>query len=113
MKRENRNLRDPKFTKIAEQNAMELILQYVWAPIVLALLAIWRMLHRHEKEIEQCSDAHVRTEIGLKEAKEGRKEIYDKIETVRSDLTAQHSSLRADQREDFKEIRDLISNMSK
>jgi len=89
---------------------MELILQYVWAPIVLALLAIWRMLHRHDKEIEACSIAHERTEIGLKEAKAGRKAIYDKIETVRSDLTKQHADLRKDQREDFKEIRDLIIN---
>jgi hypothetical protein len=123
MKRQNRLLRDTDFTKIWEQ-AMDWINEYLWAPFVLAVGAVWRMLHRHDKELAACADAHKSLTNSVKEATDGRNKIYNKIETVRKelgeqhadlrkDLTEQHETLRREQREDFQEIRKTIASIGK
>ncbi len=109
MKRENRNLRVPNFTKILEQK-MELVLQYVWAPIAAWLVALSKSLHSHGKELAAIKTSQESLSEAVSEAKESRKDIVNKIETVRTELTSQHETLRKEQREDFKEIRDLIVN---
>ena len=109
MKRENRKLRDLKFTKLLEQK-MELILQYVWAPIAAWLVALSKLLQGHGKDLAIIKTSQDSLSEAVAEARTSRKEIVDKIETVRTELTTQHETLRKEQREDFKEIRDLIVN---
>ena len=92
---------------------MDWIIDYIWAPFVLAVAGIWRMLHRHDREIASIITAHDGLTEEVIKATEGRKVIYDQIETVRGELTEQHNTLRKEQREDFKEIRDLIVNGNK
>jgi hypothetical protein len=86
-------------------------MQYLWTPLVLVLVGVWKMLHRHDKEIAACVAAHEGLAQSTEEAKGSRKEIYDKIETVRKDLTAQHTTLRKEIREDFKETRKAIASL--
>lgn len=109
MKRQNRILRVPKFTKFAEQK-MELVLQYVWAPIAAWLVGISRVLHGHGKSLASMQATQHNLSTAVEEARSSRKDIFDKIETTRTELTQQHETLRKEQREDFKEIRDLIVN---
>lgn len=112
MKRENQLLRDTKFTKFWEQK-MELILQYIWAPFGLWLGGISKVMHKHGNSIAAMETAQQNLSTAVDEARSSRKEIYDKVETVRTELTQQHETLRKEQREDFKEIRDLIVNGNK
>jgi len=109
MKRKNRILRDTNFTKILEQK-MELILQYVWAPIAVWLAGLSKVLHSHGTKMAAMETTQENLSTAVDEARSSRKEIYDKVETVRTELTQQHEVLRKEQREDFKEIRDLIVN---
>lgn len=109
MKRENRNLRVPNFTKIWNQK-MELVLQYVWAPIAAWLVGLSKLLHGHGKDIATIKATQENLSTAVEEARSSRKDIFDKIETTRTELTSQHETLRREQREDFKEIRDLIIN---
>jgi chromosome segregation ATPase len=90
---------------------MDWITDYLWTPLLLAAAYFWRMLHRHDKEIAECTNAHETTAQAISEAKGSRKEIYDKIETVRKDLTDQHTTLRKEIREDFKETRNMIATL--
>jgi len=92
---------------------MEWIADNLWAPLVPVALWLWRMLHNHDKELEALKGHQKQIDESIKEGSTGRKQIYDKIESVRQELTGQHALLRKDQREDFKEIRDLIANNGK
>lgn len=112
MKLENRIWRVPNFTKFAEQK-MELVLQYVWAPIAAWLVGISKVLHGHGNHIAAIQTTQENLSTAVDEARTSRKEIYDKIETTRTESTQQYETLRKEQREDFKEIRDLIINGGK
>ncbi len=112
MKRKNRILHAPNFLKFAEQK-MELILQYIWAPAMAWLVGVSKVLHGHGNKIAAMETTQENLSTAVDEARGSRKEIYDKVETVRTELTAQHEVLRKEQREDFKEIRDLIVNGNK
>jgi hypothetical protein len=104
-KRKFRILRAPNFPKIWEQG-MDWITENMWAPLVPLAFWLWRMIHRHDKELAVVKEA-------ISDSSGGRKAIYDKIESVRLELASQHATLRKEQREDFKEIRDLIVNGGK
>lgn len=92
---------------------MDWIQDYLWAPLVPVAFWLWRMLHRHDKEIGECQTAQEGLTAAVDEARESRKEIYDKIETVRTELTGQHEQLRKDQREDFKDLHTAITGLGK
>ena len=89
---------------------MELVLQYIWAPIAAWLVALSKLLHGHGKDIATIRTNQENLSTAVEEAKTSRKEIFNKIESTRTELTTQHETLRKEQREDFKEIRDLIVN---
>lgn len=92
---------------------MELVLQYIWAPIGAWLVATTKVLYRHGNSIATIQTTQESLSTAVEEARTSRKEIYDKIETTRTELTQQQETLRKDQREDFKEIRDLIISGNK
>ncbi len=98
--------------KIREQ-VMELILQYMWTPLVALAVGFYKILHRHEREIANCAASQENLMTSVDEARQSRKEIYDRVDSVRTDLTAQHTKLRDEQREDFKEIRKMIGLIGK
>ena len=72
-----------------EKTAMDIMLEYLWTPLVLVVLAIGKMLHRHDKELVACAEH----------------------QSVRNDLTKQRMLLRKEQREDFQEIRKAIAKI--
>lgn len=95
-------------------------LEYLWTPLIAAFGFLWYTTAKAQEEVKEVkiSVAGCETQIdailtAVDEARTGRKEIYDKVETVRSELTHQHSTLRKEQREDFKEIRKLIATIGK
>lgn len=92
---------------------MELVLQYIWAPAMLWLAGLSKLLHGHGKSLAALETTQANLSTAVDEARSSRKEIYDKVETVRKELTSQHETLRKEQREDFKEIRELIVNGNK
>ena len=89
---------------------MELVLQYVWAPIAAWLVGLSKLLHGQGRDLATIKTTQENLSAAVEEAKNSQKDILDKVETVRTELTAQHNTLRVEQREDFKEIRDLIIN---
>ena len=92
---------------------MDWIQEYLWAPLVPIAFWLWRMLHRHDREIGECQTAQEGLTASVDEAREGRKQIYDKIETVRTELSEQHNQLRKDQRDDFKDLHKAITSIGK
>lgn len=93
--------------------AMQLFMEYLWAPILALFAYLWTAVHRVEKKTTEHDVQIGAIVTAVAEAKTSRKEIYDKVETVRAESSAQHSTLRKEQREDFKELRELVSTLKK
>ena len=95
-----------------KEQAWAFILDYFWAPVVTAIVALWAAIHKVDKKVvKQTSDLNSACE-DISAFGDSCEKIYDKIDNVRKDLTEQHSTLRKEQREDFKEIRELIGSMN-
>lgn len=109
--RKNEILRGPNFSNFREQGLMEKILDWLWTPLLAMCAALWSKAHRNSTNIEVLVKSHENLDSHIHDANEGRKHMYDKIEAVRKELAAQHATLRAEQRNDFKEIRDQINNL--
>ena len=92
---------------------MDWIQEYLWAPLVPVAVWLWTMLHRHDKEISEVQTAQEGLTAAVDEARTSRKAIYDKIETVRTELSTQHEQLRKDQRDDFKDLHKAIAGLGK
>lgn len=97
-----------------------LFFEYLWTPLIAAFGFLWHTTAKVQEEVKEVKIglAECETQIdtiltAVGEARNSRKEIYDKVEDVRTELTDQHSNLRKEQREDFKEIRDMISTIGK
>lgn len=88
-----------------------ILLEYLWTPLVAAFLYLWAQVHKTDKRLHSCELQLSTITTGMKDAKAGRKQIYDRVESVRAELGKDHAKLRDDQREDFKEIRELIAGM--
>jgi hypothetical protein len=99
-------------TQMKDQ-AWALIVEYFWAPVVGALTYVWARIHGVDMRVASCEIQIDTIVTSVDEAKISRREIYDKIETVRSELGEQHVILRKEQRADFKEIRTLIASIGK
>lgn len=104
----NEILRGCNFSKIREQGVMEKILDWIWTPLLAMLAALWTKSNRNSTNIEVIVASMKHMDRHIQEATESRRQIYEKIEAVRDELTAQHATLRQEQKNDFREIRDHL-----
>jgi len=92
---------------------MELIIQYMWTPLLVVAAGFYRILSRHDREIAAIATTQENLTNTVEEARKSRAAIFDKVEQNRKEFTEQTTQLRNDQREDFKEIRELIGTIGK
>jgi hypothetical protein len=86
-------------------------MEYLWAPAAALFVYFWSWVHRVDNRVASCEVQIDTIVAAVDRAQSARREIYDKVESVRADLTKQHSTLRKEQREDFKEIRKLVATL--
>lgn len=98
----------------------ELLLEYLWTPLVGAIGFLWHLTSAVKDEVKEVKiivaehDTQIETILtAVDEARVSRKEIYDKVHATRVEATTQVETIRKEQREDFKEIRELISSIGK
>lgn len=92
---------------------MAILMEYIWTPLVGAFGYLWLHLHKVDKRVQVC-ETQIDTITDIAEAASvSRKEIYDKVDATRIESTKQVETIRKEQREDFKEIRDLIAGIGK
>jgi len=90
---------------------VELILEYLWTPLLVLFGYLWRSIHRVEKKVVE-HDTQIDTILtAVNEARKSRKDIFDHVEQNRKEFTQQTTVLRKEQREDFKEIREAIAKI--
>jgi hypothetical protein len=88
-------------------------MEYLWTPLVALFGYLWASIHKVEKKVVE-HDTQIETILtAVDEARSSRKEIYDKVDTVRLELTEQHNTLRKEQREDFKDLHNAIAKIGK
>jgi len=90
---------------------MELIITYMWTPLVVVAAGFYRILARHDREITAMATTQESLANDVIDARKSRSAIFDKVEQNRKEFTEQTTELRKEQREDFKEIRDLIGKI--
>ena len=64
-------------------------------------------------DVTECQTLIETMSTAVDEARTSRKEIYDKVDATRVEGTKLVAEIRKEQREDFKEIRDLIATIGK
>lgn len=97
-----------------------LFFEYLWTPLIAAFGFLWHTTAKVQEEVKEVKVglAECETQIGtiltaVDEARTSRKEIFDKVDATRVEATNQVETIRKEQREDFKEIRDMISTIGK
>ena len=96
--------------------------QYAWGLLAVPFGVIWKGLTGVQKTMGDHETAIAILSNSSQEARVSRAAIYEKIEVVRTESTAQHQALRGEltkqhnkvrdeQREDFKEIREAIASI--
>ena len=96
-----------------KDQAWQLLLEYLWAPIIGAIGFVWAHLHTVDKRVTECETQIETIVTAVDEARTSRKEILNKVDATRVEATTQVETIRKEQREDFKEIRDLIATIGK
>ena len=96
-----------------KDQAWQLLLEYLWTPLIAAIAYVWAHLHTVDKRVAECETQIETIVTAVDEARVSRKEIYDKVDATRVEATSQVETIRKEQREDFKEIRDLIAGIGK
>jgi len=92
---------------------VEILIEYLWTPLVAAFGYLWASLHKVDKRVKACETQIETIVTAVDEARTSRKEIYDKVDATRVEATSQVAEIRKEQRADFKEIRDLIASIGK
>lgn len=98
----------------------QLLLEYLWTPLVAAFAFLWSLTTKVQEEVKEVKivvaehETQIETILtAVDEARTSRREIYDKVDATRVEATTQAETIRKEQREDFKEIRELISSIGK
>ena len=98
----------------------DLFLEYLWTPLVALFAFLWNETSKVKEEVKEVKIAVAEHETQIEtiitavdEARNSRKEIFDKVDATRIESTTQAENIRKEQREDFKEIRKLIAGIGK
>ncbi len=94
--------------------------QYAWTPLVAVAGVLWRILwgiqktvSAHDAQIAVMEETCSTLKSSNDDARLARKEIFTTIADARKENETQHATLRKEQRQDFKEIRDAIAAIGK
>lgn len=91
---------------------MERFLDWLWTPLVALFAALYQKVHRNSTNIEILIQSQEALNDQLQQMEHARERIFDKMETVRKELSQQHSTLRSEQRADMKEIREYLTQLN-
>ena len=91
---------------------MEKFLDWLWTPLVALFAFLYQKTHRNSTNIEILIQSQEALADQLQHMEHSRERIFDKMETVRKELSQQHSTLRSEQRADMKEIREYLTQLN-